>query len=148
MGRDLANSERDGATGRRGDLRNAIRVVSFCRMKIAIFLTLTVCCLLTPVFAQPKTKNVAAPANTNPYQEADNLFTLGDDAARDKQSMGVIERAMAANGNDYQWMWRAARVYYFVGDVAAKSEKVSYFEKGINAAQRAVAAQPNGVEGH
>ena len=34
--------------------------------------------------------------NTNPYQEADNLLTLGDDAARDKQSMGVIERALAA----------------------------------------------------
>jgi tetratricopeptide (TPR) repeat protein len=117
-------------------------------MKIVIFLTLTVGCLLTPVFAQPKTKNVAAPANTNQYQEADNLFTLGDDAARDKQSMGVIERAMAANGNDYQWLWRAARVYYFVGDKAAKSEKVSYFEKGINAGQRAVAAEPNAVEGH
>src|SRR5215510_7782294 len=135
-----------GACG--ADLRNARRVVSFCRMKIAIFLTLTVCCLLTPVIAQPKTKTVAAPATTNPYQEADNLFTFGDDAGRDKQSMGVIERALAANGNDYQWMWRAARVYYFVGDVAAKSEKVSYFEKGINAGQRAVAAQPNGVEGH
>src|SRR5262245_36564654 len=117
-------------------------------MKIAIFLTLTVCCLLTPVFAQPKTKNAAAPANTNPYQEADNLFTFGDDAARDKQSMGVIERGLAANGNDYQWLWRAARVYYFVGDKAAKAEKLSYFEKGINAGQRAVAANANGVEGH
>src|SRR5262249_58958474 len=117
-------------------------------MKTAIFLTLTVCCLLTPVFAQPKTKNVAAPANANPHQEADNLFTFGDDAARDKQSMGVIERALGANGNDYQWLWRAARVYYFVGDLAAKSEKVSYFEKGISAGQRAVSAQPNGVEGH
>src|SRR5262245_47264326 len=101
-------------------------------MKIAIFLISIVCCLLTPVFAQPKNKTVAAPANTNPYQEADNLFTFGDDAARDKQSLSVIERALAANGADYQWMWRAARVYYFVGDEAPKSEKVSYFEKGIN----------------
>lgn len=124
------------------------RVVSFSKMRIAIFLTLIAGCLFTPVFAQQKTKTVAAPANTNPYQEADNLFTLGDDAARDKQSLGVIERALAANGNDYQWLWRAARVYYFVGDKAAKSEKVSYFEKGINAGQRAVAAQPNAVEGH
>jgi tetratricopeptide (TPR) repeat protein len=128
--------------------------VSFCRMKTAIsmtfltFLTLTVCCLLTPVSAQPKPKAVVAPANTNPYQEADNLFTMGDDPARDKQSMGVIERALAASGNDYQWLWRASRIYYFVGDVAAKSEKVSYFEKGIDVGLRAVAAQPNAVEGH
>ena len=117
-------------------------------MKITTFLTLIVCCFFTPVFAQQKTKTVAAPANTNPYQEADNLFTFGDDAARDKQSMGVIERALAANGNDYQWLWRAARVYYFVGDKAAKAEKAPYFEKGINAGQRAVAANANGVEGH
>src|SRR5262245_66591879 len=99
-------------------------------MKIAIFFTLTVCCLLTPVFAQPKTKKVEAPANTNPYQEADNLFTLGDDAARDKQSMGVIERALGANGNDYQWLWRAARGYYFAGDQAAKSEHGTSFKTG------------------
>ncbi len=129
-------------------LRNPKRVVSFSRMKIAIFLTLTVCCLLSPVFAQQKTKAVAAPARANPYQEADNLFTFGDDAARDKQALGVIERALAADGNDYQWLWRAARVYYFVGDQAAKSEKASYFEKGINSGQRAVAANANGVEGH
>ncbi|MGH9754799.1 MAG: TRAP transporter TatT component family protein [Blastocatellia bacterium] len=111
-------------------------------------MTLIVCCLFTPGFAQLKTKTVAAPANTNPYQEADNLLTLGDDAARDKQSLGVIEQALTHNGNDYQWLWRAARVYYFVGEGAAKSEKVSYFEKGINAGQRAVAAEPNAVEGH
>jgi len=122
--------------------------VSFYPMKIAIFLILIVCCPFTSVAAQSKTKTAAAPANTNPYQEADNLFTFGDDAGRDKQSMGVIEQAMAANGNDYQWMWRAARVYYFVGDQAAKSEKVSYFEKGIDVGLRAVSAQPNGVEGH
>src|SRR5882672_244051 len=82
--------------------------VSFYPMKIAIFLILIVCCPFTSVAAQSKTKTAAAPANTNPYQEADNLFTFGDDAGRDKQSMGVIEQAMAANGNDYQWMWRAA----------------------------------------
>src|SRR5262245_58852264 len=99
--------------------------VSFCRMKTVIFLILTVFCPLTPVSAQPKPKTAAAPANTNPYQEADNLFTLGDDPARDKQSMAIIERALASNGNDYQWLWRAARVYYFVGDQAAKAEKVS-----------------------
>jgi tetratricopeptide (TPR) repeat protein len=122
--------------------------VSFCRMKTAIIPTLIACCLFTPVFAQSKTQTVAAPANANQYQEADNLLTLGDDAGRDKQSMGVIERALASNGNDYQWLWRAARVYYFVGDQAPKSEKVSYFEKGIDVGLRAVAAQPNAVEGH
>src|SRR5262245_50386377 len=127
-------------------------VVSFSTMKIAVFLTSIVCCLFTPVFAQPKTqpktKTAPAPVSANPYQEADSLFTFGDDADRDKQSLGLIEKALAANGNDYQWMWRAARAYYFVGEKAAKAEKVSYYEKGINVGQRAVAAQSEGAEGH
>ena len=88
------------------------------------------------------------PAVTNPFQEADNLFTFGEDTARDKQSLGVIERALGGNGNDYQWLWRASRAYYFVGDEAAKTEKVTFFEKGIDTGGRAITAQPDSVEGH
>lgn len=116
-------------------------------------MTLSVCFLFTPVFAtpvfaQPKTKTAAAPASANPFQEADSLFTLGDDPGRDKQAMGVIEKALGPNANDYQWLWRAARVYYFVGDTAPKGEKLPYFEKGISVGLRAVAAQSEGAEGH
>jgi len=117
-------------------------------MKNTALLTLAVCFLFSPAFAQPKTKKVAAPATANPFQEADNLFTFGEDTARDKKSMEVIERALAANGNDYQWLWRAARVYYYVGDEGEKSDKLTFFEKGINVATRAIAAQPDAVEGH
>src|SRR5262245_43288045 len=60
-----------------GGLRNRVRVDNFCRMKITLFLTLTVCFLFSPVYAQPKAKNAVAPANANPFQEADNLFTFG-----------------------------------------------------------------------
>ena len=141
---DHSPARLDGAAS----LLNPKRVVSFCSMKIVVFLTLTVCFLFTPVFAQSKTKAAVAPASDNPFQEADNLFTFGEDAGRDKQSLSVIERALAANGKDYQWLWRAARVYYFVGDEAAKSEKLPFFEKGINAGERAIAEQPNAVEGH
>ena len=143
-----ARNKLDGS----GSLRNPNCVVSFCPMKNSALLTLTICFLFSPVFAQTKTKKVAAkvaaPASTNPFQEADKLFTFGEEPARDKQSMDVIERALAANDNDYQWLWRAARVYYYVGDEADKSEKLSFFEKGITAGTRAVAAQPEAVEGH
>src|SRR5262245_14403971 len=84
--------------GRLTNLRNRGRIVNFSEMKTAIFLTLIVCCLFMPAFAQSKTKTAAPPPPANPYQEADNLFTFGDDAGRDKQSMGVIERGLAANG--------------------------------------------------
>ena len=94
---------------------------------------------------------VAAVAQTrpaNPFQEADHLLTVGESLERDKQSLAVIERALTTDGNNYQWLWRAARAYYYVGDGSAKNEKNSYFQKGIDAGQRAVAALPNAVEGH
>ncbi len=117
-------------------------------MKKAIFLIFTICFLSTSVFAQLNLRAAVAPANANPFQEADHLFTFGEDTERDKKSLGVIERALAGNGKDYQWLWRAARAYFYVGDGAAKSEKLAYFEKGMNTGQRAIAEQPNAVEGH
>lgn len=60
----------------------------------------------------------------------------------------MIERSLAADGDNYQWLWRAARVSYFVGDDAPKADKLRYFERGIESGQRAVAREPNAVEGH
>ncbi|HYE74615.1 MAG TPA: TRAP transporter TatT component family protein [Blastocatellia bacterium] len=108
--------------------------------------------------AQQKTKRSNAsfpppapskPVPFDPIREADRLFAHGEDPGRDRQSLETIERALAADGNNYQLLWRAARSYFFVGDTASnKSEKVGYFDKGIAIAQRAIAQQPNAVEGH
>lgn len=117
-------------------------------MKKAVFLIFAICFLFTSVFAQLNFRDTVASVSANLFQEADQLFTFGEDTERDKKSLGVIERALAGNGQDYQWLWRASRAYFYVGDGVAKSEKLLYFEKGINAGQRAVAEQPNAVEGH
>lgn len=91
---------------------------------------------------------LAAAVPSSPFQEADYLFTSGENAARDKQSLAVIERELARDGANYQWLWRAARACYFIGDDAAKVEKLAWFEKGIDAGKRAIAREPNAVEGH
>lgn len=113
-------------------------------MRAAVFILIII---LSAIGAQAQSKARAA-APVNPYREADSLFTFGENTERDKQSLAIVERALAAGATDYQWLWRAARVYYYVGDEAAKNEKQGYFQKGINVALRAVAAEPNAVEGH
>src|SRR5689334_21459071 len=80
--------------------------------------------------------------------EADSLFSHGEDMARDRQALDVIARALARHTDEYQLLWRAARVYYHVGDDADAGQKQDYFARGIAAGQRAVALQPGGVEGH
>lgn len=84
----------------------------------------------------------------NPYAEPDRLFTFGEDAARDRQALALIEQALSREGDRYQWLWRAARVLYYVGDNAAQNEKLGHFERGIEMGRRAVAREPNAVEGH
>jgi tetratricopeptide (TPR) repeat protein len=120
----------------------------FCSMKSSIFSIVVVCFLFSSVFAQPKASAAAIPVSANPFQEADHLFTFGEDAERDKQSLAVVERALAGASKDYQWLWRAARVYYYVGDAAGKAEKLRFFEKGMDVGRRAIAELPNAVEGH
>jgi tetratricopeptide (TPR) repeat protein len=109
-------------------------------MRNVIFSIITTGFLFAAAFAQAKQANL--------FQEADYLFTLGENLERDKQSLAVVERALVSDGSNYQWLWRAARVYYYVGDGVGKNEKLGYFQKGIAIGQRAVAALPNAVEGH
>jgi tetratricopeptide (TPR) repeat protein len=119
-----------------------------------IFSLIAVGVLCAPLSAQsfvksfPQTRSHASASPLTPFQEADALFTLGEDAERDKKSLAVIERELAKDPGHYQWLWRAARVCYFVGEDAAKTGKLQYFEKGIDAGQRAIAREPNAVEGH
>ncbi len=115
-------------------------------MRKTSFSIVAICFLSMAVLAQPKSQ--VAAAAPNPFHEADYLFTYGESAERDKQSLAVVERALAADGGNYQWLWRAARVYYYVGDAAAKNEKLGYFQKGMKVGERAIAVQPNAVEGH
>src|SRR5215468_2331692 len=77
-------------------------------------------------------------ASADPIAEADGLFAYGEDRGRDRQALSVIERALERRANEYQLLWRAARVYYHVGDDAEVGEKQHYFERGIAAGQRAV----------
>lgn len=102
-------------------------------------------CLSACALAQAKPRVAAA---VNPFAEPDHLFTFGEIAERDKHALALIEQALAQDGSNYQWLWRAARAYYHVGDSANGDEKLRYFEKGMEAGQRAIAQQPNAVEGH
>jgi tetratricopeptide (TPR) repeat protein len=116
-------------------------------MRNVFLATVFVGILLAVGLAQAKSHVADAPSASS-FQEADYLFTFGENPARDKQSLAVVERALSSDGGNYQWLWRAARVLYYVGDEASKNEKLGYFQKGIDLAQRAIAAQPNAVEGH
>jgi len=89
------------------------------------------------------------PAQTaDGIQQIDRLFSYGEDPARDRRSLEMIERAMTSQSNNYQLLWRAARGYYHAGDDAPSKEKMNYYERGIDAGRRAVTLEPGAAEGH
>jgi tetratricopeptide (TPR) repeat protein len=103
------------------------------------------------VFSQSKTSLAEASkpaAHVNPYHEVDSLMTFGEESESDKQSLAIAEKALAGDGGNYQWLWRVARACYFVGDEAGKGDKLRHFDRGIVVGQRAIALQPESVEGH
>src|SRR5919204_1599746 len=111
------------------------------------FITIAVLCWVPlGVRAAPRAVSVhsqaqASPTGADPITEADGLFAYGEDRARDRQALSIIERALQTRADEYQLLWRAARVYYHVGDDAEVGEKRYYFECGIATGQRAVARQ-------
>ncbi len=80
--------------------------------------------------------------------EVDRLFGYGADLARERQVLGILESALNSDTNNYQLLWRATRSYYFVGNLTTDNTKSRYYEQGIAAGQRAIAASADGVEGH
>ncbi|MBS1812909.1 MAG: tetratricopeptide repeat protein [Acidobacteria bacterium] len=88
------------------------------------------------------------PSSKDPLGDADQLFSRGENLAQDQQSLTILERALTNDGKNYELLWRAARSAYYVGDFGEQEAKVKFFEKGIVLAQRAVALQPDSVEGH
>lgn len=81
-------------------------------------------------------------------QQADRLFSYGEDPTRDRQSLDLLEKAISTDSRNYQLLWRAARGYYYAGEDANAAHKVGYYERGIAVARQAVTVSANAAEGH
>ncbi len=91
---------------------------------------------------------VTVAPSKDPMGDSDRLLSRGDNTAQDQQALAILESAVATDGKNYDLLWRAARAAYYVGDFGEPADKLKFFEKGIAIALRAIALQPNEVEGH
>jgi tetratricopeptide (TPR) repeat protein len=90
----------------------------------------------------------AATTASEAIAEADRLFGYGAEPANERRALELLDSAVKESPADYSLLWRAARSYYYTGDGVAAKERVKYFERGIEIANRAIAQNANGVEGH
>jgi tetratricopeptide (TPR) repeat protein len=80
------------------------------------------------------------------------LIAKGDAAYKkfdNKAALEFYKRAMEAESRNYEAAWKSSRAYVDVGEkLSDKKERRSYYEKGYEYAQKAVAINPDGSKGH
>lgn len=81
--------------------------------------------------------------------QADKLYRERADLARAREGILSLERALAADSGSYEAAWRLARLNYFLGaHTSDEGERERAFDKGIEAARRAVKLREDQPEGH
>lgn len=92
----------------------------------------------------------AGPAPAQDYlKQANDLFAQRADLAKAAQAAGLYEKALQADPKNEEAAWRLARVQYWIGKhQKTDDEKIAAFEKGIAAAKKAIAINPNSIGGH
>ena len=92
---------------------------------------------------------VTIPAAAGTIDDVDRLFGYGSDHSNERQALQLIEAALKESPNDYQVLWRATRSLYYTADgLADEKERIKMYERAMEIGARAVAQNPNGVEGH
>ena len=88
------------------------------------------------------------PALTLLAQSPDALYADREDLASARHAADLWSAALGGNAKDFESAWKLARAEYWLGGHAPKAEERASYEKGMEAARRAIAIDPVKPEGH
>lgn len=91
---------------------------------------------------------VLAAAVDTDITKADDLWRNRREISRVEQAIGLLEKKLSNDPNNYEALWRLGRYYQYLGDASAKKNKLAYYQKGLNYAASAVKVNGLGVDGH
>ena len=81
-------------------------------------------------------------------QNPDDLYADRENLASARKAADIWAAQVSKDPMNFEAAWKLARVDYWLGGHAPQSERKTFLENGIKAAQQAIAAQPNRPEGH
>lgn len=128
-------------------MRNRSGFQRFC----ALLLVGLACFIFSSCSSQTEAPATAQdkPAVAEMVAQADKLYVERADLARTREGILLLGRALAADAGSYDAAWRLARFNYFLGShTPNEAESERAYEKGIEAARRAVQLQDGKPEGH
>lgn len=92
--------------------------------------------------------SVASAAMGAPADQAANYYSQRKDISNVIKGIEFVENQLKAKGEDYELLWMQARFYWYLGDRSEGKDRVVNFEKAKAYAERAVAANEDGIDGH
>jgi tetratricopeptide (TPR) repeat protein len=80
-------------------------------------------------------------------QSADSLYADRANLESARRAAGIWQQALASDPRNFEAAWKLARADYWLGGHADERERRGFFETGMDAARKAIAAQPTRPEG-
>ena len=80
--------------------------------------------------------------------DPDRLYADRERLASVVEAAMMWEARLAKDPRDYESAWKLSRACYWLGGHVAENERRKQFERGMDAAMKAIALQPNRPEGH
>jgi len=105
---------------------------------------------LVTIAARPILAAAPGSATSLPQRvvEADDYFLGRAKLENVQQGVALLKQEAAQNPQNYEVWWRLAKFYNYMGRRTQGDERVKHLDAGIAAGKKAVALQPNRVEGH
>ena len=86
---------------------------------------------------------------SSPALRADDYFLGRERLANVEQGLQLLRQAVAENPSDYQAWWRVSKFENYLGrHTDGVKTEIRCYQAGVEAGRRAVALEPNRVEGH
>jgi tetratricopeptide (TPR) repeat protein len=102
---------------------------------------------LLAIIASGSGNSLALPLSDQ-VREADDYYLGRQNPENVAEALKLLRADVAQNPEDYEAWWRISKFIYYDARHAAGSNKMKLLDEGADAAKKAIALNPNRVEGH
>jgi tetratricopeptide (TPR) repeat protein len=92
--------------------------------------------------------SITAGVRAQEAQDPDRLYADREKLSSALEASSIWEARLAKNPRDFESAWKLARTCYWLGGHVPENDRRKQFERGIDAAMKAIELQPNRPEGH
>lgn len=87
-------------------------------------------------------------AQDDQIRQVDELYAKRYDRENVRKAIAIVDKVLEGTPNNYDALWRMAKLQWYLGDRSKGDDRLPLFEKGKGYAERATQANANGIDGH